>query len=58
MGTFFDKEFLPALKKLVEAGLSYEEVKRLVKIPAIWGAKINGTQFNERVEAYLAGRKR
>jgi len=31
MGEFFDEVFLPILKKLVEAGLSYDEVKRLVK---------------------------
>ena len=28
MGEFFDEVFLPNLKKLVEAGLSYDEVKR------------------------------
>src|SRR5207249_2518073 len=27
MGKYFDKTFLPAIKKLVEAGLSYEGVK-------------------------------
>ena len=42
MGEFFDEVFLPSMKKLVEAGLSYDEVKRLVKIPTTWGAKING----------------
>src|SRR3954447_13716991 len=36
MGEFFDKVFLPDLKKLVEAGLSYDEVKRLVRIPTTW----------------------
>jgi hypothetical protein len=49
MGAFFEKSFLPAIKKLVEAGLSYNEVKSLVKIPATWGAKISGEQFRERV---------
>src|SRR5271157_2477547 len=44
MGKFFEEVFLPALKKLVEAGLSYDEVKRLVKIPSTWGAKISGEQ--------------
>jgi hypothetical protein len=48
MGGFFEGTFLPAMKKLVEAGLSYGEVKRLVKIPATWGAKISGEQFRER----------
>ena len=48
MGEFFDEVFLPTMKKLVEAGLSYDEVKRLVKIPTTWGAKITGEQFRER----------
>jgi uncharacterized sporulation protein YeaH/YhbH (DUF444 family) len=54
MGTFFEDVFLPNLKKLVEAGLSYEEVKRLLKIPTTWGAKITGKQFEERVNAYFS----
>ena len=48
MGAFFGKAFLPATEKLVEAGLSYDEVKRLVKIPGTWGAKISGEVFKER----------
>ena len=52
MGEFFDDVFLPTLKKLVEAGLSYDEVKRLVKIPSTWGAKITGEQFEDRVSAF------
>ena len=56
MGEFFDKVFLPGMKKLVEAGLSYDEVKRLVKIPSTWGAKIAGAQFEDRVNAYLSKR--
>jgi hypothetical protein len=54
MGGFFGDVFLPTLKKLVEAGLCYDEVKRLLKIPATWGAKISGTQFQERVNAYFS----
>lgn len=54
MGKFFDDVFLPNLKKLVEAGLSYDEVKRLVKIPSTWGAKIKGEQFEDRVSAFLS----
>jgi len=54
MGEFFDKVFLPSIEKLVEAGLSYEEVKRLVKIPSTWGAKISGEQFREQVVNYLS----
>ena len=58
MGRFFEDVFLPTLKKLVEAGKSYDEVKRLVKIPTTWGAKISGEQFKERSEEFLtnAGR--
>jgi hypothetical protein len=51
MGGFFDEVFLPTMKKLVEAGLSYDEVKRLIKIPATWGAKITGARFKERAAA-------
>ena len=51
MGEFFKDVFLPTMKKLVEAGLSYDDVKRLVKIPTTWGAKITGEQFKERVSA-------
>ena len=50
---FFDDVFLPMMKRLVEAGLSYDEVKRLVKIPSTWGAKITGEQFRERVSQFL-----
>jgi hypothetical protein len=42
MGEFFGEVFLPAMKKLVEAGLSYDEVKGLVKIPSNWGAVYEG----------------
>jgi len=54
MGRFFEEVFLPNLKKLVEVGLSYDEVKRLVKISSTWGAKIKGEQFEERVSAYFS----
>jgi hypothetical protein len=53
MGKFFDEVFLPSMKKLVEAGLSYEQVKRLVKIPTTWGAKIKGDQFEERASKFV-----
>lgn len=48
MGEFFTSSFLPAIKNLVKAGKSYDEVKRLVKIPSTWGAKITGQEFVER----------
>ena len=54
MGKFFDDVFLPNLKKLVEAGLSYDKVKSVVRIPSTWGAKITGEQFEQRVSAYLS----
>ena len=50
MAVFFDDEFLPNMRKLVEAGLSYDDVKRLVKIPTTWGAKITGEQFKQRTK--------
>ena len=54
MGEFFNDVFLPSLKNLVEAGLSYDKVKSVVKIPSTWGAKIKGVQFEERVSAYFS----
>jgi hypothetical protein len=39
MGQFFEDVFLPTMKKLVEAGLSYDEVKRTVKISSTWGPR-------------------
>jgi hypothetical protein len=45
LGKCFDTTFLPAIKRFVEAGLSYEEVKRLIGMPATWGTKISGEQF-------------
>ena len=48
MGEFFQKTFLPAIKKLVKANMSYDELKSQLKIPSTWGAKITGEQFKER----------
>jgi hypothetical protein len=56
MGDFFASVFLPTLRRLVESGLSYDEVKRLVKIPGTWGAKISGEQFKEKTDAFLSKR--
>ena len=53
MGKFFNEVFRSSMKKLVEAGLSYDEVKRLLKIPTTWGAKITGEQFRERASEFL-----
>jgi hypothetical protein len=52
MGGFFDDVFLPTMKKLVESRLSFDEVKRVVKIPTTWGAKISGEQFRERASKF------
>lgn len=52
MGGFFNEVFLPGIKQLVEAGVSYNSVKRLIDIPSTWGAKITGEQFKERLAAY------
>ncbi len=54
LGDFFHEVFLPSVKKLVEAGLSSEEVKRLLTIPSTRGAEITGQLFQERVDAYLS----
>ena len=56
MGDFFDGVFLPTMKKLVESGLSYDEVKRMVRIPATWGGKITGEQFRERSSGLTGGK--
>ena len=53
LGEFFAKVFLPTMKKLVQADLSYEEVKQVVDIPSQWGAKISGEQFQERASEAL-----
>jgi hypothetical protein len=53
MGPFFTKVFLPTMKKLVRAGRSYDEVKRVVAIPSTWGAKISGAQFEQRAAKAL-----
>ena len=55
MGDFFDDVFLPMMTKLVQAGLSYDEVKEAVGIPSRWGAKITGEQFRERASRALEG---
>ena len=58
MGGFFGKTFLPTMKKLVKADLSYDEVKKLVEIPATWGAKINGEQFEAKASEALRDAKK
>ena len=53
LGGFFEEVFVPTMKKLVEDDRSYDEVKKLLKIPATWGAKITGEQFVERATPFL-----
>jgi hypothetical protein len=54
MVEFFDEVYLPSMKKLAEARLSYDVAKRLVKIPSTWGAKITGEQFEDRVTSHFS----
>jgi hypothetical protein len=53
LGGFFDRVFVPAMERFVNAQLSYNDVKHLVGISSRWGAKITGEQFEERVKAYV-----
>jgi hypothetical protein len=53
MGGFFDDVFLPTMKRLVQAGLSYDEVKKAVAISSRWGAKVSGEQFRQVAAAAL-----
>jgi hypothetical protein len=41
-------DILSTIRRFVEDGLSYNEVKRRLNIPTTWGAKITGAQFRER----------
>jgi hypothetical protein len=43
------------MKTFASSGLSDDQVKRVVKNPVPWGAKISGGQFRERVAADLKG---
>ena len=45
MGEFFTAVFLPMMTKLVDAGKSYDEVKRLVKVPSTCGVCPSGVDF-------------
>ncbi len=53
VGEFFEDVFLPTMTKLIKAGLSYDEVKRAVKIPSTWGARISGELLRERAAEAL-----
>ena len=53
MGPFFSEVFLPTMKRLVDARLSYERVKELLEIPPAVGAKIKAEEFEQRASAFL-----
>jgi hypothetical protein len=53
MGPFYESTFLPAMRKFVDARLSYDNVKRVIRIPATWGAKISGEQFEARAREFF-----
>jgi hypothetical protein len=57
MGDYFHRVFLPVMQQLVAADLSYNEVKRILRIPGTWGAKISGSAFEASAAAYLESRK-
>jgi hypothetical protein len=58
LGPFFGAVFLPAMKALAEARLSYEDTKRALKIPRTWGAKITAKEFQERASDVIGKPKR
>ena len=53
MGPFYGDVFLPMMKRLVAARLSYPRVKDLLEIPTAIGAKITGREFEQRTTRYL-----
>jgi hypothetical protein len=53
-GSFFDEEFLPMMKRFVEAGSSYNDSKRAIQIPSTWGTKISAAEFRERAAEAFA----
>ena len=52
MQPFYSSVFLPTMKKLVAARLTYDQVKEILKIPPAVGAKITAKEFAERTAAY------
>ena len=50
---FYGSVFLPTMKQLVDAHLTYDQVKNIREIPPAIGAKITAKQFEERTAAYL-----
>ena len=48
MGEFYNKKFLPAIERLVKAGVSYERIKAGVDFPKGRGTKMDGNDFVKR----------
>jgi len=55
---FYGSVFLPTMKQLVDARLTYEQVKDILKIPPAVGAKITAKQFEERTAAFWKGSRK
>jgi hypothetical protein len=53
LGPWFPEVFLPTMKHLVAARLSYEKLKSLLEMPPEVGSKISAKQFEQRASAYL-----
>lgn len=49
---FYGSVFLPTIKNLVDARLTYDQVKALIQIPPAVGAKITAKEFAERTADY------
>ena len=52
-GPWFAGTFLPTMKQLVAARLSYEDLKTLLAMPPEVGSKISSRQFEERARKFL-----
>jgi hypothetical protein len=56
LGPFYDSVLLPTMRKLIDARLSYEQVKQVLEIPSSIGATIAAEEFANRTSAYLKRR--
>ena len=43
-------------KRFVEAHLTYDDVKTVVRISSTWGAKISGEKLRERASSAVGGK--
>jgi hypothetical protein len=53
LGRFYNDRFMPVMKQLVKARLTYARVKELLEIPPAIGAKITSAEFEVRTAAFL-----